>query len=231
MSGDADSQATGLVGVLSRSRDLGFLGPGPLDQQLEHSRVFGNLVQGFLDEPPARFLDLGAGGGLPGLVLLDLWPQSTGVLVDAQEKRCRFLLDAIASLGWESRAEVRCGRAEVLARQPDLRGRFGLVVARGFGPPAVTAECAVGFLSPSAAPTAAPSAAPSAVLAVTEPPVAVGIPGSDARWPAESVRELGFLPATVLRAEHAGAACLRLPTDPDHRWPRRDGVPGKRPLW
>jgi 16S rRNA (guanine527-N7)-methyltransferase len=215
MSGDADSQATGLVGVLARSRDLGFLGPGPLEQQLEHSRAFARLVEDHLGGPPVRFLDLGAGGGLPGLVLLERWPASTAVLVDAQERRCRFLIDEIAALGWESRAEARWGRAEALAREPGLRASFGLVVARGFGPPAVTAECAVGFL------------APGGVLAVTEPPEGSG----EARWPADGVGQLGFLPATVLRAEHAGAACLELPAAAQDRWPRRDGVPGKRPLW
>ena len=39
-------------------------------------------------------------------------------------------------------------RAEVAARQQNLRGGFDVVVARGFGSPAVTAECAVGFLMP-----------------------------------------------------------------------------------
>lgn len=90
-------------------------------------------------------------------MLLDAWPEARAVLVDAQEKRCRFLTDAVAELGFADRATVRCGRAETLARDPELRGRFGLVVARGFGPPAVTAECAVGFLSPGG------------TVAVTEP--------------------------------------------------------------
>src|SRR3954447_18186833 len=118
MSGDADSQAAGLVGVLARARELGFLGPGPLDEQLDHSRAFGELVREALGsentEGVARFLDLGAGGGLPGLVLLAEWPSATAVLVDAQEKRCRFLGEAVAELGWERRVEIRCGRAEML---------------------------------------------------------------------------------------------------------------------
>jgi len=231
MSGDADSQAAGLVGVLARSRELGFLGPGPLDEQIAHSQSFGKLVGEFVDRgeslpsspsSPAdsyrgRFLDLGAGGGLPGLVLLAQWPDSTAVLVDAQEKRCRFLAEAVADLGWEDRAQVRCGRAEALARDPELRGAFGLVVARGFGPPPVTAECGVGFLSPAG------------MLAVTEPPETAD-PSND-RWPAGGLAELGFAPAVLLRSLQAGAACLKTVEIAGERWPRRDGVPGKRPLW
>ena len=47
------------------------------------------------------------------------------------------------------RARVRVvrARAEVAGRDAALRGRFDVVVARGFGPPAVTAECAAPLLS------------------------------------------------------------------------------------
>jgi 16S rRNA (guanine527-N7)-methyltransferase len=215
----ADSQATSLVGALDRSRELGFLGPGPVLDQLEHSRAFAELLGPF----SGNFLDLGAGGGLPGLVLLATWPQATAVLVDAQEKRCTFLRAVIADLGWTERSEVRCGRAEVLARDPMLRARFALVVARGFGPPAATAECAVGFL------------APGGVLAVTEPPdhdeQTGSAPGKPERWPAAGLAGLGMSPAEILRSERAGAARMVRTGELDDRWPRRDGVPGKRPLW
>lgn len=219
MSGDADSQAAGLVGVLSRSRDIGFLGPGDVEEQIEHSRAFGRLVEDFLGARPTRFLDLGAGGGLPGLVLLSDWPEASAVLVDAQEKRCRFLMEAIDELGWGPRAQVRCGRAEIVARDSELRGELPLVVARGFGPPPVTAECAVGFLSPGGC------------LAVTEPPQADASEQAALRWPTEGVAALGFQPTRVVRSSTAGAACLILPEIAEDRWPRRDGVPGKRPLW
>ena len=223
MSGDADSQATGLVGVLARSRELGFLGPGPLAEQIGHSRAFGELVREALgaggQDEVERFLDLGAGGGLPGLVLLDEWPSATAVLIDAQERRCRFLTESLAELGWGHRVEVRCGRAEVLGRDPGLRGGFGLVVARGFGPPAVTAECAVGFLSPGGR------------LAVSEPPNDSTAGEGPERWPEDGLRRLGFGAAMRFRSPLAGVACLNLEEPAENRWPRRDGVPGKRPLW
>jgi 16S rRNA (guanine527-N7)-methyltransferase len=210
--GDADVPGSGLVGVLSRSRELGFLGPGAVEDQLVHSRAAGRLAGPFA----GHFLDLGAGGGLPGLAFLELWPESTAVLLDAQERRCRFLQDALAELGWESRAEVRCGRAETLAREPGLRGEFDLVVARGFGRPAVTAECAVGFLGPGGR------------LVVTEPPAGAE---EGSRWEVEGLAALGFRPANILREQRAGVAEMVLGDPVSERWPRRDGVPGKRPLW
>jgi len=44
------------------------------------------------------------------------------------------------------RVRVIRSRAEVAGHDPALRFQFDLVTARGFGPPAVTAECAAGFL-------------------------------------------------------------------------------------
>jgi 16S rRNA (guanine527-N7)-methyltransferase len=163
-----------------------------------------------------EFLDLGAGGGLPGLVLLDLWPSATAVFLDAQERRCRFLRESIETLGWEDRVEIRVGRAEVLSRAAELRGRFDLVVARGFGPPPVTAECAVAFLRPGGR------------LSVTEPPDDAS---TGSRWETGGLATLGFGAASVRRAVRAGVAEMILEQPVDDRWPRRDGVPGKRPLW
>ena len=205
-------QAAGLVGVRLRSRDLGFLGPGDIEEQLSHSGAFGELVSPFAGE----FLDLGAGGGLPGLALLELWPSATAVLLDAHERRCQFLRESIEELGWADRVEIRAGRAEVLGRAPELRGRFDLVVARGFGPPPVTAECAVGFLRPGGR------------LAVTEPPADAA---AASRWETEGLATLGFGAASVRRSARAGVAEMTLDQPVDDRWPRRDGVPGKRPLW
>lgn len=201
-----------LSDVLEQARQLGLLGPGPVDAQIAHARDLARAVGPF----QGRLLDLGSGGGLPGLVLFDGWPGAQGVLLDAQRRRCEFLGRAVTDLGLEARVEVRCGRAEVLAREPELRGTFDLVVARSFGPPAVTAECAVGFLTAAGA------------LVVTEPPDPAA--ASD-RWDPTGLRSLGFSPPAMLRSGDTGAVRLQLAAKADDRWPRRDGVPSKRPLW
>jgi 16S rRNA (guanine527-N7)-methyltransferase len=207
----ADPDPGALRDVLEEARTLGLLGPGPVERQLEHAVELGRSIGEFA----GRMLDLGSGGGLPGLVLFDCWPAARGVLLDAQGRRCDFLRRAITRLGIDVRVEVRCGRAEVLARDPELRGRFDLVVARSFGPPAVTAECAVGFV------------APGGELVVTEPP---GGPDA-ARWDAAGLAELGFGAPRPIRSGETGAVRLVLDGRVDDRWPRRDGVPAKRPLW
>jgi 16S rRNA (guanine527-N7)-methyltransferase len=206
---DADRAA--LVGVLEEARSVGLLGPGPVAPQVEHAAALGRAIGEF----QGRMLDLGSGGGLPGLVLFDCWPMASGVLLDAQRRRCDFLTRAVATLGFEGRVEVRCRRAEALARAEGLRSRFDLVVARSFARPAVTAECAVGFLRSGG------------ILVVTEPPES---PISE-RWPSSGLAELGLAERTELRVGETRAVRLRLPEATSDRWPRRDGVPAKRPLW
>src|SRR5262245_41840332 len=159
--------------VLDRARDLGFLGPGPVERQITHAVGLVALV-GSME----RLLDLGSGGGLPGLVAAIEQPTSTGVLLDAGVRRCEFLEGAIVALGLEDRLSVVCGRAEDLARERGLRERFPLVLARGFGAPPVVAECAVGFLSAGGR------------LVVTEPPPAAADQAQvqlERRWPASGV--------------------------------------------
>ena len=68
-----------LTGLLVESRQLGFLGPGPVESHHHHALAFAAAV----DEPPARALDLGAGGGLPGLVLAAaIWPDTIWTFLD-----------------------------------------------------------------------------------------------------------------------------------------------------
>ena len=194
------------------ARRRGMLGPGPVDVHLDHAEAMAAAIGGNFR---GRFLDLGSGAGVPGLILLAMWPAATGVLLEARQRRCSFLEAAVSGLGLRDRASVACGRAEELARQRDFRGAFDLVVARGFGPPAATAECAVGFMGAGGR------------LVVSEPPGEA----DPKRWPAAGLAELGLLGPELRREEEAGIALFTAPEPAGERWPRRVGVPGRRPLW
>jgi len=203
---------TELLSALEESRELGFLGPGAVERQYAHARELAAAIGSF----GGRFLDLGSGGGVPGLVLAEQWPEARGTLLDAQQRRCSFLERAVERLGLDGRVVVVCGRAERLAREPGLRGAFDLVVARSFAAPAVTAECAVGFLRVSGR------------LVVTEPP---GGEMAGERWPVGGMAQLGFASPEPIRRGETGAMSVVLSAEVSDRWPRREGVPGKRPLW
>lgn len=159
-----------------------------------------------------RGLDLGSGGGVPGLVLAVGDPELELVLLDAGRRPADFLRGAVTRLGLADRTVVVEERAETAARRPELREALDFVVARSFGPPALTAECAVGFLRLGGA------------LVVSEPPDAPD------RWPAEGLDALGLGAAD--RCGEAGAGFVRLVRERiDDRWPRRVGIPAKRPAW
>lgn len=204
---------TTLLEVLRRAQDLGMFGPSAIEAQLAHAEAFVELAADPADTGSGEFLDLGSGGGLPGLVLARA-PSVRGTLLDSQQRRAEFLTSAVDELGLAERITVVHARAEDAARDRLHRGRYRLVTARSFGGPAVTAECAVGFLTAGGR------------LAVSEPPG-----GSPDRWSASALAELGLSPPRFASRGGASVAILEHPEPTPPRWPRRTGIPSKRPLW
>src|ERR687898_2730663 len=109
-----------LVDVLSRSRSLGFLGPGSVRVHIEHAKGFAAASDG----TPERFADLGSGGGVPGLVLALHWETAQAVLLEAGERRGAFLPGASLGLGITQRGTGVPGRAEDFGRRVELPGPF-----------------------------------------------------------------------------------------------------------
>lgn len=73
---------------------------------------------------PIRMLDVGSGGGLPGLVLAIVQPQIHVTLVDAMQKKCAFLTQA--------QLELRLTNVEVIhSRVEDLAApAFDVIMSR-----------------------------------------------------------------------------------------------------
>jgi 16S rRNA (guanine527-N7)-methyltransferase len=86
-----------------------------------------------VDEQSA-ILDVGSGGGFPGIVLALAMEQFGRVaLVESTGKKCRFLQQACDALGLET-IEVLHDRAENLAHQDAFRAQFDVVTARALAP-------------------------------------------------------------------------------------------------
>lgn len=195
-----------LLAQLERARELGFLGPGPVQAHIDHAAAFLSALTGV----HGLVVDLGSGGGVPGLVVGVARPDLSMVLVDARAVRCRFLEEAVRAL--ELDAQVVQGRAEEIGRSPH-RGTAAAVVARSFGPPAVTAECA------------APLLAVGGRLVVSEPPGSA----DGGRWPPAGLLPLGLVPEGQVGSP--AVQVLRLVRRCPDELPRRTGVPAKRPLF
>lgn len=195
--------------VLARARERGWIGPTPLPQQLAHALEFG-VAAGNVPAGPA--VDLGTGGGLPGLALA-LTDDREWTLVESSAVRARHLRQAVDELGLADRVGVAHERAELFARGTPPRASIALVTARSLGPPAMVAECA------------APLLMVGGVLVVSDPPV------QRDRWPADGLAQLGLGPATACQVGGAHFARMVALSLADDRYPRRAGVPGRRPLF
>lgn len=202
-----------LEAVLEESKALGFLGPGPIAEHVAHALAFSRVV----GEAPARFIDLGSGGGIPGLVLATVWTASRGVLLDGSVRRAAFLEQALEDLGLHDRIEICASRAEEAGREPSRRGSADLVVSRSFGAPAIVAECA------------APLLRDGGRLVVSEPPADPTVTVS-ARWDAGGLSVVGLRVADMIPGPPAFVVLEQIEACPD-RYPRRVGIPAKRPLF
>ena len=200
---------------LEQSRAFGFLGPGPVAHHIFHAFGFVDALlsnEPNLEGPDQSFVDLGAGGGLPGLVAALALPLSKWLFLDVNARRTGFLAACVNDLGISDRVEIRCERAELTAQNRLYRERFQAVVARGFAGPAVTAECG------------APLLALDGLFVVSEPPE------EGARWPASGLAQVGLEPLARPVQTHRFFVARKSVSTPA-RYPRRVGIPEKRPLF
>ena len=130
------STAPELVTALVDAQRLGFLGSRPIPEVIAHARGFVRAVQAH--DHVATVLDLGAGGGVPGLVVAHDLPDLQVTLLDRRAKRTDFLERVVRRLGWDDRVSVLC--VDVESFEP--MDPFDAVVARGFGPPEFTLSVA-----------------------------------------------------------------------------------------
>lgn len=76
-----------------------------------------------------RILDLGTGGGIPGVMIKIHHPEIQLTLVDSIQKKIKAVTDIVKNLGMEN-VEVLCSRAEELAKSKYYKNKFDYIVAR-----------------------------------------------------------------------------------------------------
>lgn len=197
------SSQAALESVLSRARTLGFLGPGPIRVHVDHARRF--LAQ--LETADRRLVDLGSGGGLPGIPLAVFRPELEIVLLDASEKRCAFLRESVEALELGDRVRVLSGRAEELGHEPAVRGWADVVVSRSFAAPHHTIECAMALVRVGGR------------IVVSEPP-------GGRRWPGQQLEDIGL---TQLPSDPQ-VACFQLLAPVGDSIPRRFKKQDRSPI-
>jgi 16S rRNA (guanine527-N7)-methyltransferase len=87
----------------------------------------------------AKVVDVGSGGGLPGLPLKIARPGLRMTLVESDQAKAAFLVRACAALGLPD-VEVVARRAEDVGQDPQYRESFDVAVARALAPMPVLVE-------------------------------------------------------------------------------------------
>jgi 16S rRNA (guanine527-N7)-methyltransferase len=178
------------------------------------------LRDGLLDRlAETAVLDLGSGGGLPGLPIKVLLPHIKLTLLDAGARKAAFLHQAVAAIHLDG-VEIVTARAEDAGRQPAYREQFDLVLARAVAPLPVLLELALPFLR-----VGGHLAAPKGSRALAE--LAAGR------------RALETLGGAVVSAEplqapgskyHQRLLLIEKTGPTPAHYPRKAGIPQKRPL-
>lgn len=185
---------------------------------LESLALAGELASlGLLAGAP-RVIDVGSGAGLPGLPLKIACPALRLTLLEAVGKKCRFLERAVAELGLGDVAVIE-GRAEWLGRQAGHRDAYDLALARAVAPLPVLLEYVLPLLRPGGHFAGTKGSAARAELAASGAALrALG---------GEVVQERPFRPPGVTPQT---LIVVRKRGETPAAYPRRPGIPAKRPL-
>lgn len=161
-------------------------------------------------------VDVGSGGGLPGLPLRIARPDLALTLIEADEAKAAFLIRACAELGL-SGVEVVAGRAEAVGQDVRYREHFDVAVARALAPMPVLAELCLPLVRVGGRLLAQKTDSEDVARARR----AIALLGGALD---------GVLPAPS-RARRSGTVVAVSKVRPTpSEFPRRPGVPGRRPL-
>ena len=93
----------------------------------------------------SRMIDVGTGGGLPGLVAAIAFPQAAITLLDSTRKKLNALSPIIQSLELKT-VDTAIQRAEAQGQSPQHREQYDLALIRAVGSTAVCLEYTLPFL-------------------------------------------------------------------------------------
>ena len=164
-------------------------------------------------------MDVGSGAGFPGLPLKILWPGLRVTLVESVGKKAAFLRHLAGALGLEG-VEVRTQRAESLGHDPQVRDTFDVVVSRAVADLSVLAELTLPFCKLGGRVVAQKKSGIEDELNGAERAISL-LGGALERVGVVDLEEIGEPRWLVVLAKDA---------ESPSRYPRRPGIPTKRPL-
>ena len=173
-----------------------------------------------LPSDATTLIDVGSGGGFPGIPTAIARPSLAITLLEATKKKADFLADVIDELGLDA-VNVVNERAETLGRAVDHRETYDVATARAVADLAELAELTLPFVRVG-----------GTLLALKGTAAPDEIAGAEA-----AIERMGGAPASVTSAtggelETSGAVLVHVDkiASTPAEYPRRPGMPGKRPI-
>lgn len=165
-----------------------------------------------------KIIDVGTGGGFPGVPLAILYPEKEFVLLDSLKKRLNIIDSLTHELGINNVTTFH-GRAEDAAKQKDMREAFDLCVSRAVANLTSLSELCIPFVKVGGYFVAYKG--PGAYDEVKEAENAINILGGKL----ESIT----VPEGQKESEHTLITILKTANTPE-KYPRKAGDPLKKPL-
>lgn len=167
--------------------------------------------------PLPQLADVGSGGGYPGLVIAAVRPELEIVLIEPLQKRARLLTELATALDLRN-VQVQAIRAEEAGRSA-LRDSCSVVAAR-----------AVANLSELLEYTAPLTADHGRIYLPKGSAFGDEFTGSTAAMNALKVSFVELIPMRESVSDTLSVALFEKAGTSDARYPRRPGIPAKRPL-
>ena len=165
-----------------------------------------------------KIIDVGTGGGFPGVPLAILYPEKEFVLLDSLKKRLNIIDSLTHELGINNVTTFH-GRAEDAAKQKDMREAFDLCVSRAVANLTSLSELCIPFVKVGGYFVAYKG--PGAYDEAKEAENAINILGGKL----ESIT----VPEGQKESEHTLITILKTANTPE-KYPRKAGDPLKKPL-
>ena len=163
--------------------------------------------------------DIGSGGGFPGLVMAVANPAGRYTLIESVKKKAEFLRKCALEMGLKN-VEVLDIRAEEAGHIKGLRENFDLVTARAVSQLAVLVEYGLPLVRKDGSLIAMKG--PKATEEIRQAKQALALIGGEIK-----AKEQYFLPESNSKYCLVWIKKTRLT---DNKYPRRTGIPEKRPL-